>query len=105
MSFKTNFSGRDDAYILFNDGVYQTVKGAVTKELFQQHLEGEISLGIIPITKDNTCRFGVIDDDSHKSDKSKPVQAYDYNKLLKFNFSIPSDNNLVDLSRLSIPPP
>lgn len=83
MSFKTNFSGRDDAYILFNDGVYQTVKGAVTKELFQQHLEGEISLGIIPITKDNTCRFGVIDDDSHKSDKSKPVQAYDYNKLLK----------------------
>ena len=83
MSFKTYFSGNNDAYILLNGNKYVTKHETVTKELYQQHLEGKLSLGIIPIDKNNNCRFAVIDDDSHKSDKSKPVQPYDYNKLLK----------------------
>ena len=83
MSFKTFFSGNEDSYILLNGKDYVTKHETVTKELYQQHLEGKLSLGIIPITKDNTCRFAVIDDDSHKSDKSKPIQPYDYNKLNK----------------------
>ena len=80
MSFKTNFSGRDDAYILLNGNKYVTKHETVTKELYQQHLEGKLSLGIIPITKDNTCGFAVIDDDSHHN---QPDYKYDYNKLLK----------------------
>ena len=83
MSFKSFFSGRNDVYVLFDGINYRTVKETLTKEQYQQHLDGEISLGVIPITPEGNCRFGVIDDDSHKSDKSKPVQAYDYNKLLK----------------------
>ena len=83
MSFKTYFSGNNDAYILFNGSTYQTVKGEINNDLLQQHLEGKISLGRSPLDENNNCRWGAIDDDSHKSDKSKPVQEYDYNKLLK----------------------
>ena len=83
MSFKSFFSGRNDVYVLFDGKNYRTVKGTLTKEQYQQHLDGEISLGVIPITPEGNCRFGVIDDDSHKSDKSKPIQQYDYKKLLK----------------------
>jgi len=83
MSFKTYFSGNNDAYILFNGSTYQTVKGEINNDLLQQHLEGKISLGRSPLDANNNCRWGAIDDDSHKSDKSKPVQEYDYNKLLK----------------------
>lgn len=83
MSFKTNFEGNTDSYILFDGKNYITKHEQVTKELYQQHLEGKLSLGIIPITKDNTCKWGVIDDDSHKKDKSKAIQPYNYKKLLK----------------------
>ena len=38
MSFKTNFSGRDDAYILLDGKNYQTVKAALTVEHYQTNL-------------------------------------------------------------------
>tara|TARA_R100001594_G_scaffold1044_3_gene4302 strand:- start:10194 stop:11705 length:1512 start_codon:yes stop_codon:yes gene_type:complete len=43
--------------------------GEPTVELWQQHLEGkEPSLGIIPITDENTCRWGCIDIDDFSLD-------------------------------------
>lgn len=80
------YKGRTDAYGLYDptlDKEYKTVKAPVTNELVNKHLTGEISLGYIPITPDGKCSAGFVDDDSHKKDKSKPVQKYDYNKLLQ----------------------
>ncbi len=43
--------------------------GTPTSELWQKHLDGEEpSLGIIPITDDNTCRWGCIDIDDFTLD-------------------------------------
>jgi hypothetical protein len=51
------------------DGTYRYVKGQPTTKLYQQHLEGKISLGIVPITDKGNCRFGALDLDDHKKDK------------------------------------
>ena len=37
----------------------------VTDELWQKHLDGADSLGIIPINDDNKCKWGCIDIDSY----------------------------------------
>jgi hypothetical protein len=47
------------------EGKALTKKGAVTKELFEKHLKGELSLGIVPIMKDNNCKWGCIDVDKY----------------------------------------
>ena len=85
-TFLNLYKGRTDAYGVFNPTLakeYQTIKAPLTTELYKKHLAGDISLGVIPITPDGKCSEGWVDDDSHKSDKSKPVQKYDYNKLIK----------------------
>ena len=84
-TFSKLYRGRTDAYGIYDptlDREYKTVKAPLTTELYKQHLEGKISLGVIPITPDGKCSEGWVDDDKHKSDKSKPVQKYDYNNLL-----------------------
>ena len=84
-TFLNLYKGRTDAYGVFNPTLakeYQTIKAPLTTELYKKHLAGEISLGVIPITPDGKCSEGWVDDDKHKSDKSKPVQKYDYNNLL-----------------------
>jgi len=51
-----------------------TQKGIVTKELWQKHLDGVGSqLGIAPLKKDGTCKWGAIDIDKNN---------YDYQELL-----------------------
>jgi len=79
--FEKIFSGLQRGYGLLHGDEYRYVKGRPTTELFQQHLDGKISLGIIPITDKGNCRFGVIDDDSHK--KGGVKKDFDYNTLLK----------------------
>ena len=47
----------------------------VTNEMWENHLKGiEPSLGIIPITDDNTCKWGCIDIDSYA--------GFDHKKLI-----------------------
>jgi hypothetical protein len=42
------------------------VRGNVTDDLWENHLKGEgPALGIIPITENNTCRWGCIDIDEY----------------------------------------
>ena len=82
--FKQLFSGLQRGYGLYDPTLpkdYDFKHNLPTIELYQQHLEGKISLGIVPITEKGNCRFGVIDlDDHHK----KPAgYKFDYNKLLK----------------------
>ena len=68
--FQKLFSGLKRGYGILENGDYHYVKGQPTTELFQQHLEGKSSLGIVPITDDNTCKVGALDIDTHKKDKS-----------------------------------
>jgi len=45
------------------EGEQRTVPGAPTVDLWEKHLSGESSLGVIPTTDDNTCYWGAIDVD------------------------------------------
>jgi len=81
--FQKLFTGLQRGYgILRADGTYQYVKGQPTTKLYQQHLEGKISLGIVPITDKGNCRFGALDLDDHKKDKNN-IQKFDYKTLLE----------------------
>ena len=80
-AFEKLFSGLQRGYGLLHGDVYRYVKGQPTTELYQQHLEGKISLGIVPITDKGNCRFGALDlDDHHKKPEG---YKFDYNTLLK----------------------
>ena len=49
-------------------------RDTVTDELWQNHLQGAESLGIIPINDDNQCQWGCIDIDSYA--------GFDHKKLV-----------------------
>jgi len=81
--FQKLFTGLQRGYgLLLSDGNYRYVKGQPTTRLYQQHLEGKISLGIVPITDKGNCRFGALDLDDHKKDKNN-IQKFDYKTLLE----------------------
>jgi P4 family phage/plasmid primase-like protien len=74
--FHALFAGAEDAYGTYNDiapdetrtdgkqkGKAVTLRGRVTDELWQRHLDGRNGLGIVPIREDGTCLFGGIDID------------------------------------------
>ena len=80
--FSEIFAGNTNGYGLYNGKGHIFVKQPVTKKLYQQHLNGEISLGIVPITDKGNCRFGVIDFDDHKKNGIK-IKDFDYASLLE----------------------
>ena len=87
--FSEIFAGNADAYGLFgkfaNGKEYLTIHKPPTKEVYRKHLDGEHSLGIIPIRADGKCKFGALDIDDHKNSEIK--KDFDYKKLLeKINF-------------------
>jgi hypothetical protein len=52
------------------------VRQTVSDDLWEKHLQGEgPALGIIPITENNTCRWGCIDIDEYNFDHSKLIQS------------------------------
>jgi hypothetical protein len=53
----------------------RTVREPVTRDLWQRHLAGEISLGIIPIREDGTCSWGSIDVDQYGADFLKVIDS------------------------------
>ncbi len=78
--FSEIFAGNKDGYGLYQDGKHIFVKKPVIKELYNQHLTGKISLGIVPIRADNKCKFGALDLDDHKKGGIK--KDFDYNKSI-----------------------
>ena len=78
--FSEIFAGNTHGYGLYNDGEHKFVKAPVTKELYAKHLNGELSLGIVPIRADGKCKFGALDIDDHKKGLKKD---FDYKKLLE----------------------
>ena len=61
-TYELNGAHREDGKA---EGRALTKKGDVTIELFRQHLNGQLSLGIVPIMKDNQCKWGCIDVDEY----------------------------------------
>lgn len=49
-------------------GDAKTMQEPVNEALWQQHLNGDIQIGIVPIRDDATCVFGAIDVDDYKLD-------------------------------------
>ncbi len=74
--FHALFAGAEDVYGTYNDiapdetrtdgkqkGTAVTLRGRVTDDLWQRHLDGRNGIGIVPIRDDGTCMFGGIDID------------------------------------------
>ena len=60
----------------------------VTNELWQKHLDGIDSLGVIPINDDNKCKWGCIDIDSYAGfDNQKLINKIKQFKLLIFDIN------------------
>ncbi len=49
-------------------GSARTEHNTVTEELWDMHLSGEQGLGIVPITDDNSCKWGALDIDKYDLD-------------------------------------
>lgn len=59
----------------------RTVRESVTERLWQEHLEGKRSIGIIPIQGDNKCVWSCIDIDSYELDHIELVKQVERRKL------------------------
>ena len=80
--FAELFSGLNRAYGLWDVKHDRYNWGYdITSKQYEDHLAGKISLGIVPITDEQTCKFGAIDFDDHHN---KPEDyKFDYSTLLK----------------------
>ena len=58
-------------------GKYRFVVEPRSEETFQKHLDGEISIGIVPINENNRCCWGAIDIDSYPLDHAALVRRID----------------------------
>ena len=92
--FKSIFLGLEIAYGQYQPGERgengkqkgkaYIVRGIVTDDLWSNHLEGKgPALGIIPITKDNSCRWGCIDIDEYNFDHLSLIKS-----IRKLNFPL-----------------
>jgi len=83
------FKGNDTQYGYFDPQKgHATINGKPPKKAWTRHLNGNIGIGIIPITKQSRCFFGVIDiDDHHKRDK--PLTIAEWRKILKETQNLP----------------
>ena len=90
--FKSIFLGLEIAYGQYQPGERGDngkqkgkafiVRGQVTDELWSNHLEGKgPALGIIPITEDNSCRWGCIDIDEYNFDHTSFIKSIRDHKL------------------------
>ena len=89
--FHELFVGRTDVYGTYRLSEQQsgskllgkatTVEGEVTKDMYDRHLAGEQSIGIIPIRPDNTVMWFAIDVDTYGSDSLHVDLALQINKV------------------------
>jgi hypothetical protein len=49
------------------EAISKWVHSPVTIELWEQHLRGKLGLGVAPLRRDGSCRFGAIDIDDYKA--------------------------------------
>ena len=81
-AFANLFAGAFDRYGIYKGGKeYDSIKKSLNLSLFNQHLQGDISLAIVLINIDNKCKAGVIDFDDHK--KGGVKKDFDFDTLQK----------------------
>lgn len=86
--FMQVFSGLDRAYGIYEitghkntatgvkkNGRGKTLQEPLTVELWQQHLSGEVSIGVIPLKDDETCKWGCIDIDEYPIDVNNIIKT------------------------------
>ena len=77
-TFEINQGDRADGK---KQGVAKVLREATTMEMWEEHLKGGTGLGIIPISSDNTCRWGAIDVDSYTVDHKGLVEKLELSKI------------------------
>lgn len=95
-SFQSIFSGNTDSYGVHiygkskegekEKGKSFTKQGQVTDELYKDHLEGGQGLGVVPIQKDNKCRFAALDIDMYTVDFSGLLEVLSNHNIPLFPF-------------------
>ena len=83
--FSSLFAGGDHGFGIYDpnlpDRDYDFKHHAPTLGTYLAHLEGKISIGIVPITRTGLVKFGALDLDDHK--KGDVKKDFNYDKLLK----------------------
>ena len=86
------FAGNERAHGMFlpddanggvkKNGVYTVIKTPPNVELWQNHLDGEKGIRIIPICDDNTASWGAIDIDNYSVDHQTLVKKLKEAKIV-----------------------
>jgi len=88
--FQTIFSGNQNAYgehtypnkeTKNKEGINITETKSINSSNYKKHLEGEKGLGIIPIRKNNTCSFAVLDVDVYEKEVLLYIDTVYKNKI------------------------
>ena len=89
--FNTLLKGNDRAHGTFNvanarsdgkkTGVAKILRESTTIAHWEDHLQGKVGLGIIPITDDNVCHWGAIDIDSYTIDFESLISKLNDHKI------------------------
>lgn len=79
--FMALFSGLQRAFGLYRSGRAKTLRQPVTIEDYDNHLNGQMGIGIVPINEDNLCYFGVIDIDIDDIDHQRLVEQVEFYKF------------------------
>ena len=82
--FSSIFDGLKEAYGTYkvektqlngkNTGKASIVREPRTRAVFEAHLKGEVSIGVVPINEENVCLWGAIDVDMYPLDHQEIVQ-------------------------------
>ena len=85
--FKQVFSGLERAHGIYEitgqkntakgvkkDGRGRTLQEPLTLDLWEKHLKGDLSIGVIPLTDDETCKWGCIDVDEYPINTNEILQ-------------------------------
>jgi hypothetical protein len=75
--FATLFRGLSRAYGIYRNSRAKTVREPVTLDHYDQHLNGSLGVGIIPIDENNNCHFAAIDIDINDIDHEMLVKKVD----------------------------
>lgn len=77
-TFEINQEDRADGK---KQGSAKVLRETTTLEMWEEHLKGGTGLGIIPISSDNTCRWGAIDVDSYTVNHKELVEKLELSKV------------------------
>jgi len=58
------------------EGYGKTIREPYVKELWKEHLDGKIGLGVVPINEDNKCKWGCLDVDDYAVDLEKISKTF-----------------------------